>query len=44
MYHLGFDYASLFVDPHHRFIHFAFRGRDYRMMSQRAWEILRLQE
>jgi hypothetical protein len=37
-------YASLYVDPHHRFIHYAFRGRDYRMMSQRAREILRLQE
>jgi hypothetical protein len=37
-------YASLYVDPHHRFIHYAFRCRDYRMMSQRAREILRLQE
>ena len=37
-------YASLYVDPHHNFIHFAFRGRDYRMMSFRAREILRLQE
>ena len=37
-------YASLYIDPHHNFIHFAFRGRDYRMMSQRAREILRLQE
>ena len=37
-------YASLFVDPHHNFIHFAFRCRDYRMMSQRSREILRLQE
>ena len=37
-------YASLYVDPHHNFIHFAFRGRDYRMMSKRAREILRLQE
>ena len=37
-------FASLFVDPHHNFIHFAFRGRDYRMMSQRAREILRLKE
>ena len=35
-------YASLYIDPHHNFIHFAFRGRDYRMMSQRAREILRL--
>ena len=37
-------YASLYVDPHHNFIHFAFRGRYYKMMSQRAREILRLQE
>ena len=37
-------YASLYVDPHHNFIHFAFRGRDYRLMSFRAKEILRLQE
>ena len=37
-------YASLYVDPHHNFIHFAFRGRDYKMMIQRAREILRLQE
>ena len=26
-------YASLYVDPHHNFIHFVFKGRDYRMMS-----------
>ena len=37
-------YASLFVDPHHNFIHFAFRGRDYKLTSQRVREILRLQE
>ena len=37
-------YALLYVDLHHNFIHFAFRGRDYRLMSQRAREILRLQE
>ena len=37
-------YASLFIDLHHNFIHFAFRGRDYRMTSTRAREILRLQE
>ena len=37
-------YASLFIDTHHNFIHFAFRGRDYRLMSTRAKEILRLQE
>ena len=35
-------YASLYIDPQHNFIHFAFRGRDYRMMSFRAREILRL--
>ena len=37
-------YASLFIDPHHRYIHFAFRGRDYRLTSQRVREILRVQE
>ena len=37
-------YASLFIDPHHRFIHFAFRGKDYRVTSGRAREILRLQD
>ena len=37
-------YATLCIDPHHRFIHFAFRGRDYRLMSFRVREILRLQE
>ena len=26
-------YASLWIDPRHRFIHFAFRGRDYRLQS-----------
>ena len=35
-------YASLFIDPHRNFIHFTFRGRDYRMMSTRVREILRL--
>ena len=24
-------YSSLWIDPRHRFIHFAFRGRDYRL-------------
>ena len=24
-------YSSLWIDPGHRFIHFAFRGRDYRL-------------
>ena len=37
-------YATLWIDPQHRFIHFAFRGRDYRLMSFRVREILRLQE
>ena len=37
-------YASLYVDPHYNFIHFAFGGKDYRVMSFRAREILRLQE
>ena len=37
-------YASLYIDPDHRFIHFAFRGRDYRMMSFRVREILRIPE
>ena len=35
-------YATLWIDPQHRFIHFAFRGRDYRLMSFRVKEILRL--
>ena len=37
-------YSSLWIDPGHRFIHFAFRGHDYRLMSFRVREILRLQE
>ena len=37
-------YATLWIDPGHRFIHFAFRGCDYRLMSFRVREILRLQE
>jgi hypothetical protein len=37
-------YATLWIDPQHRFIHFAFRGRDYRLMSFKVREILRLQE
>ena len=37
-------YATLWIDPLHRFIHFAFRGRDYRLMSSRVRGILRLQE
>ena len=35
-------YATLWIDPQHRFIHFAFRGRDYRLTSTRLREILRL--
>ena len=37
-------YASLWIDPQHRYIHFASRGRDYRLMSSRVREIPRLQE
>ena len=37
-------YATLWIDPQHRFIHFAFRGRDYKLMSFRVREILKLQE
>jgi hypothetical protein len=35
-------YASLWIDPGHRYIHFAFRGCDYRLPSSRATEILRI--
>jgi hypothetical protein len=35
-------YSSLWIDPAHQFIHFAFRGRDRRLYSTRVWEILRL--
>jgi hypothetical protein len=35
-------YSSLWIDPAHDFIHFAFRGRDRRLYSTRVWEILRL--
>jgi hypothetical protein len=34
----------LWIDPRHRFMHFAFRGHDYRLQSSRAREILRLPE
>ena len=37
-------YATLWIDPQHRYIHFAFRDRDYRLTSTRVREILRLQE
>ena len=35
-------YAILWIGPQHRYIHFAFRGRDYRLTSTRVREILRL--
>jgi hypothetical protein len=35
-------YSSLWIDPAHEFIHFAFRGRDHRLYSTRVREILRL--
>ena len=35
-------YATLWIDPQHRFIHFTFSGRDYRLTSTRVREILRL--
>ena len=37
-------YSSLWIDSRHRFIHFAFRGRDYRLQSSRVREILRILE
>ena len=37
-------YASLWIDPRHRYIHFAFRGYDCRLQSSRAREILRILE
>jgi hypothetical protein len=33
-------YSSLWMDPAHQFIHFAFRGHDRRLYSTRVWEIL----
>jgi hypothetical protein len=35
-------YSSLWIDPAHEFIHFAFRGRDRRLYSTRVREILGL--
>jgi hypothetical protein len=35
-------YSSLWIDPTHQFIHFAFRGHDRRLYSTRVREILRL--
>ena len=37
-------YSSLWIDQRHMFIHFAFRGRDYRLQSSRVREILRISE
>ena len=37
-------YSSLWIDPRHRFIHFAFRGHDYRLQSSRVREILKIPE
>ena len=33
---------TLWIEPQHRFIHFAFSGRDYRLTSTGVREILRL--
>jgi hypothetical protein len=35
-------YASLWIDPGHQYIHFAFADRDFRLQSSRATEILRI--
>ena len=35
-------YASLWIDPEHRFIHFSFAGRDFRLQSAAARDVLRL--
>jgi hypothetical protein len=35
-------YSSLWIDPAHQFIHFAFRGHDRRLYSTRVREILRI--
>ena len=35
-------YATLWIDLGRRFIHFAFRGQDYKLMSFRVREILKL--
>ena len=34
----------MWIDPRHRFIHFAFRGHDYRLQSSRVREIMRILE
>lgn len=36
-------YASLYVDPGHRWIHFGFAGRDHRLYADRARELLRIE-
>ena len=33
-------YASLWIDPSQRYIHFVFRGHDHRLYSNRVREIL----
>jgi hypothetical protein len=35
-------YASLWIDPRHQYIHFAFADKDFRLQSSRAREILRI--
>jgi len=37
-------YASLWIDPGHRYIHFSFRGHDHRLYNNRVREILRILE
>ena len=37
-------YTSLWIDLGHRFIHFAFRGRDRRLYSNKVREILMILE
>ena len=37
-------YASLWIDPGHRYIHFTFRGIDHRLQSGRARELLGVTE
>ena len=34
----------MWIDPRHRYIHFAFKGHDYKLQSSRAREILRILE
>ena len=38
------EFSSLWIDLRHRFIHFAFKGCDYRLQSSRVREILRIPE